>query len=146
MAKNTIKLKDYLKIVEEYPAASAITPGMLVEITSAEKVEPHGTEDGKVAPVMFATEDEFQGKTISDEYDADEPVQCWIPQRGDVAYALLSGGEDASIGDFLVSNGDGTLAVQDSAGQEEVVAVALEDVDNSDSAGMPDARIIVRIV
>lgn len=144
MAKNTIKLKDYLKVVEEYEAASEITPGMLVEVTSAEKVQAHSTSGAAGLPVMFATEDEFQGKTISDEYSADEPVQCWIPQRGDVAYGLLSGGEDASIGDGLASNGDGTFAV--AASGDEVIAVALEAVDNSDSGGMPDARIIVRIV
>lgn len=146
MAKKTIKLKDYLHVVEEYDAASAITPGMLVELTSDGEVRPHNT-DGGVAEKMFATEDEFQGKTIADDYAAEDKVFCWFPQRGDVAYAFLANGEDASVGDKLVSDGNGALRVVDSAGEENVIAVALEAVDMSGSSGEdPSGRIIVRIV
>jgi len=37
MAYNTIKLKKYLDIIEEYTPAASITPGMLLELTSAGK-------------------------------------------------------------------------------------------------------------
>lgn len=152
MAKNTIKLKDYLHMVEEYPANAAITPGMLVELSVNSSNEPvvvtHSTEAGKPAPVMIATEDEFQGKTIDDAYAAGEPVQCWIPQRGDVFYGILADGEAVSIGDLLVSKGDGKLRAFSSSDDEAaVVGVALEDVDMSgSSAEDPSGRIIVRVV
>lgn len=147
MAKNTIKLKDYLHVVEEYVAVAAITPGMLVEVTSAGKVQAHSTANGAAVPA-FANEDEFQGKTIADAYAIGDRVQVWIPQRGDVVYGLLAGGESASIGDFLTSNADGALQVFSASDADDgaIVAMALEAVDNSASSGLPDARIIARIV
>lgn len=145
MAKNTIKLKDYLKVVEEYVAAGTITPGMLIEVTSAGKVQAHDSENGELLPVMFANEDEFQGQEIDDDYKSDDMVQCWIPQRGDMVYAILKAGEDVSQGDSLTSNGDGTLRGEDSGDSGGIVGVATEDLDLSGS-GAEDSRIIVRVV
>lgn len=146
MAKKTIRVKDYLKVVDEKVAAGTITPGMLVELTSADKVQAHSTEAG-VAEKMFAYEDEHQGNTISDDYSAADYVQLWLPQRGDVVYALLADGEDAGIGDFLVSDGAGKLRVVDTSAEENLIGVALEAVDMSGSSGEdPSGRILVRIV
>ena len=108
MKYNTIKLKNYLHIVEEYTAAAAITPGMLVELSSAGTVQKHSGA-GTTALVMFATEDALQGKAIDESYAAGDKVQVWIPQRGDVVYALLADEESVVIGDFVESNGYGYL-------------------------------------
>lgn len=146
MAKRTIKLKDYLHVVEEYLAAGTIKPGMLVELTSANKVQAHSLNNGP-ALVAFATEDEFQGKTIDDNYSADDKVQVWIPQRGDVAYALLAAGEETEIGDLLISDGKGALKVADASDALDgaIVGVALEAIDNDPGSGGAAVRIIVRI-
>jgi hypothetical protein len=158
MSQNSVILKNYLKIREEYNAAAAITPGMLVELTSAGKVQAHSNAGFDAIP-MFAFEDELQGKDIDEDYAADDPVQVWIPQRGDQAYAILADGENASTGDFLESDGNGYLQVyskEDSAAAENamaIVAQALEDVDLSGSSGEESSgalgynkRIKVRIV
>ena len=108
MAKNTIKLKKYSDVIEEFVAGAAITPGMLVALDENGKVEPHGTAEGNAIP-MFALEDELQGKTIEDEYATDDPVQVWVAGRGDIVYALANSGATINVGDFLVSAGDGTL-------------------------------------
>jgi hypothetical protein len=155
MAKNTIKIKKYLDIIEEYVANAAITPGHLIELMSTGKVRVHATEGGNVLP-MFALESELEGEGITDAYAADDQVQCWIPTRGDQVYALLANGENVVIGDLLSSKGDGTLkkyvAQIDSASDTEtilpepIVAVALEAVDMSGSSGVdPTGRIEVRI-
>ena len=39
MAKHTIKIKKYADVIEEYSAVGVITPGMLIEVTSADKVQ-----------------------------------------------------------------------------------------------------------
>ena len=152
MSKNTIVLKNYSKVREEIIAAGAITPGHLVEETSAGKAVVHNSAGENAIP-MFAIEDELQGNTITDDYASGDPVQVWIPTRGDQVYALLANGESVAIGDFLESNGDGTLKAHaaGSAGVVEyplaIVAVALEAVDMSDSSGAdPSGRISVRIV
>ncbi len=154
MAKNTIILKNYLNIFEEIEAGGTIKPGMLIMLNSDNKVVVH--TGGDVLP-MFAVEDALQGKTIDDNYTNGQPVQCWIPQRGDQVYAVLQDGEDVSIGDFLSSNGNGRLAKHESESEtdvgisykEPIVAVALEALDLSTSESYwPDTarRIKVRII
>jgi len=154
---NTIKLKKYLDIIEEYDAVAAITPGMLLEFTSAGKVQKHASAGQNVVP-MVALEDELQGNDIGDAYSADDKVQVWVPVRGEHVYMILADGEDVSIGDPLESNGAGLLQkhVADSATTiypNQIVGQALEAIDISDSSGGEssgdlgyDKRIKVRIV
>ncbi len=160
MAKRTIKIKDYLKVNVEYIASAAITPGHLLELASATTVKVHANAGQNVLP-MIALEDELQGNAITDAYAAADRVQCWIPQRGDVAYMILKNGENVSAGDFLESAGDGTLQKHtpdteslgaDSSGNittiytNQIVGIALEAVDMSDSsAADPTGRIKVLI-
>ena len=143
MAKNTIKLKKYLNVIEEYEAAAAIIPGELIELTTAGTVQVHSTASGNCLP-MFALEDELQGKGIDEAYAAGDQVQVWIPTRGDQVYAILADGNDVEIGNFLESNGAGELQLHagldvGSGGvveyAEPIVAVALEAVTLSGSSG-----------
>ena len=106
-AKNTVILKNYLNVFEEYVAAAAtIYPGCLLELTSANKVKVHATAGGNALP-MFAIEDAFQGKGIDDNYATGDVVRCWIPTRGDVVYGILADGQTIAKGDFVESNGAG---------------------------------------
>ena len=145
---NTIKIKKYVDIIEEYEANAAIMPGMLIELMSTGKVRAHATAQGNALP-MFALEDELQGKSIDDAYAAADRVQCWVPVRGEQVYAILADGESVSIGDSLESNGDGYLRkhVADTGAWEgseagsltvypnPIVGIALEAVDLSASSG-----------
>ena len=106
MAKNTIKLKKYSDVIEEFVAAGAIIPGMLLELDSNGKVAPHSKPDGNAIP-MFALEDELQGKTIDDAYANGSPVQVWVAGRGDIVNAIA--GAEIAAGNFLVSDGTGKL-------------------------------------
>ena len=153
MAKNTIKLKKYLDVVNEFTAtAVAITPGFFLELTSAGLVQAHSTEGGPVLP-MVALEDELQGKGITDNYAVSAKIQVWTAVRGEEVYALLADGEDVAIGDFLISDGNGRLKKYDGTTASDVefpqslVAVALEAVDMSGSSGAdPSGRIEVVIM
>lgn len=127
---------------EEGVAAAAVRPGDLVELTSADKVQKHSSSGGN-AERAFAQEDALQGNDIDDNYALGDIVQYRIYEAGARVYAWLSGGENASIGSKLSSNGDGALKVESSTGK--VVAVALEAIDASDSNDV-DERIRVRIV
>lgn len=145
----TIKIKNYSDIMEEYEAHAAITPGHLVFLNSDDEVAVHAVQTGPVLP-MFACEDELQGKGITNAYAAGDQVQVWVPGRGDIVNALLADGENVAIGDMLISHGDGTLEKYDggSAGTAEwpncIVGVAIEAVDMTVSND-PDGRIKVRI-
>lgn len=166
MAKNTIMLKAYGKIIEERAAAATITPGMLLELTTSNTVQAHSTSEGNVFPA-FALEDELQGNGINDNYSSGDQVQIWVPRRGDEVFAILADGEACSIGQFLSSNGDGYLKRHTTeeetwgvseAGQVnvwplQIVAVALEAKNLSGSSGAESSgplaynkRIEVKIV
>jgi len=166
MSRRTIKYKNYSNIEEEYDAVAAITPGMILELTSAGKVQAHSSAGRNLLP-MFACEDELQGKGVGDAYAADDKVKVWIPGRGDIALGILADGENVAIGDFLESNGDGKLKkhVADVESFEsaeagvitvypnQIVGQAIEAVDVSDSSGGEssgdlgyDKRIQVRII
>ena len=148
MAKKTIKLMKYSDVVKELVANAAITPGMLIERMSTNKVRAHATAEGN-ATAIFALEDELQGNGIDDAYSAADPVQCWYANRGDEVLAILADGYSVVIGDELASDGNGYLrkhtAEIESWGVSEagevivlplaIVARALEAVDTSGSSG-----------
>ena len=48
----SIKLKDYVGVMNEAVAAKTITPGMLLELTSAGKVQAHSVEGGDAMPMI----------------------------------------------------------------------------------------------
>lgn len=151
MSNNTVKLKSYVDIIKERVAAAAITPGMLIEITGANKVQAHNSA-GQNAARIFALEDALQGKDLGDNYAVAAPVQCWHVIPGEEVYAILADGEDVDEGDFLESAGDGYLqkhtpdVVEGISSAEassdvtvyshQIVAVALEDINISSSSGV----------
>jgi len=156
---NTVKLKNFSDVNEEYTAtAVALTPGMLLELTSAGTVQAHSTAGGNVLP-MFAFEDELQGKGIDDAYAVSDKIQVWIPGRGDIVYAIVANDNDIAIGDFLESDGNGYL--QEHAADisnapnvtNQIVGQALEAVDTLNSSAESSAsplglarRLKVRLV
>lgn len=150
MAYNTVKVKKYSDVVEEFIAAGTIVPGMLLELTSEGKVQAHSTGGGSAVPIMIALEDELQGNGIDDSYSADDPVQVWVPYRGDEFYGVLADGENVAIGDYLESAGNGYLRKRITGA---IVGVALEAVDLSGSSGKESSgplgynkRILVKAI
>jgi hypothetical protein len=143
MAYNTVKIKKYSDVIEEFTAAAALSPGMLVELTpAATTIRKHATAGGNAIP-MFALEDELQGKGITDDYAAGDQVQVWVAGRGDIVYARILDEEHIEIGDFLESGGGGFLReCQPPHGDSStdivsmpIVAQALEHLDLSGLAG-----------
>ena len=159
-AKNTVILKNYSNIFEEYEAeAATIYPGCLIELTSGNKVKVHATPGGNALP-MFAIEDALQGKGIDENYAIGDKVRCWVPTRGDVVYGILADGQTIAKGDFVESNGAGYLqkhtpdeGSQNSIYQNSIIGVSLDT--ESSAAGSEDSdinflsvnrRIAVRII
>lgn len=147
MASKTIRIVGP-HIQLELKAAAAITPGHLVEFNStAGSTAVHSTAGGTAAP-MFAMEDDLQGKEISEAYAIDTRVQIGVFSPGEQVYARLYNGENAAVGSFLESQGDGTLRVVDSdasvgdIGIKSIVGVAMEAVDMSGSSGEDPTGLI----
>jgi len=143
---NTIILKGH-GIRKERIANATITPGHLVEVISTGKLQPHGTAGGN-AQKAFAVEDDLQGKTITNDYAANDRVQYNVMERGSEVYAVLATNQTIDIGDPLESAGDGTLQKHvpaNSAGVVEavnsIVGYALEAVTTTSST----ARIKIEV-
>jgi hypothetical protein len=133
---------------KENLAAATITPGNLIELTSANTVQKHSTEGG-YAEAFFAEEDALQGNTISDNYSAGDRVMGYLANKSDNIYAFIQAGQTIVIGDKLISGGDDTLIKNGNEGTGttvyEIVAVALEAVDLS-ATGAVATRIPVRVL
>jgi len=138
-------------------AAGTITPGMLLEMTTADKVQAHSTAGGNVGAKMVALETlhPATGTTpaIDQDYSADDTVYIGLPVAGDVMYLYLANGQNVAIGAVLQSDGNGYVtahtpqAVDESGSAtyniytNQIVGIAVEAVDASGGA----ARIAVRI-
>lgn len=141
---NTIKLKKYVDVINEYEAGDTIIPGQLVQVVSDGTVQPHGTAGG-VAEKAFALEDELQGKGIDDAYAIGDRVQVWNTRPGDEVYAFLKEASSITVGEFLESAGDGSLQKYGTAtavGTLFPIAVSLDTVATAPA----NARIRIRIV
>ena len=118
---------------EEYDAGEAgIYPGMLLKLDSDGDVEIHDDENGR-AEAIFAEEDALQGRTVSQVYTVDNVVSCILPMVGCEIRALIQDEQNISIGDRLVSAGDGRLQALGTLDSEAidvfVIAVAMENCD-----------------
>ncbi len=142
---NTIKLKKYVDVINEYEAASEIIPGQLVQLDSTGKAKPHATAGG-LAEKAFALEDELQGKGIDDAYVAGDRVQVMYARPGDEVYALLNTSATAvniAIGDFLESAGNGNLQKYGTVSATATlppIAIALEAL-TTDATTLPPIAI-----
>lgn len=158
MAYNSVVLKKYVDIQNEWDAAGAIFPGMLVELTSAGKVQAHSSAGGNAAK-DFAKENALEGEGIDDAFAATDKVQVLTFLPGEEVYGILADGENVAIGDFLESNGAGYLQkhTAGSAGVVEypnaIVGRSLEAKDLSGRSGAESSgalgynkRIKVQIV
>jgi len=143
MSANTIMLdRDGYRREEALATAAVVKPGYLLEKTSAGKVKAHATAAGW-SQRLVAIEDDLQGKTVSDAYSASALIQYAVVSPGTLCQLMLKSGQNISIGDKLVSNGDGTLKAATGT-DKEITAWAEEAVDLSGS-GAEDTLIKVRV-
>ena len=139
MAEKTILLKAHPQpALEEYKADAALSPGHLLELTTT-GVKVHATAGGKCYALVAL---EAPSAAVATAYASGDRVSCVWLRAGDEFLGILYNGEAVVIGDYLESQGDGTLrkAVADtSAGTIKVGSlkfVAVEAKDMSGSAGV----------
>jgi len=141
----TIRLKGVGRRIEK-AAGGTIKPGSLVALTRSDTFIVHPSASHKTT-AMFAVENELLGLGIDDNYVANDYCQVEHFHQGDWVLALLpASASKVWEGDFLESNGDGTLVLVGADYQEGATAIAqaMETVDNS--GGGTVARIMVAIV
>jgi hypothetical protein len=120
-------------------AGGDITPGMLINRSSATQVVAHATSGGAAQP-SFAVEYDITGGTIDDAYESGDQVIFKTFTPGSGVYALLTTSQVIAAGAFLSSAGNGRLKA--AAAGDNIVAQAVEAVTTT---GDP-ARIKVETV
>lgn len=99
--------------VRESKGAAAVTPGMLLKQNTSGTVQAHATADGVALGRMVAVENFWSnhgtGAAIDHAYATNETVQYIHAAAGDQLYMLIADSQTITIGDPLVSNGDGYL-------------------------------------
>lgn len=134
---------------DEATAGGTITPGMLVKLNSSGQLIAHNEQGGR-GEAGFALEDALQGKAVGDNYSSGN-LACYIlPGKGCEVYALLKDQENVSIGDELVSAGDGTLQARGSSGsgvtEWQTIGYAMETKDLTADSAQTAQLMRVRIV
>lgn len=138
---------------DEFKATSTITPGDLIEPTSASTenhAQRHALEGGP-ASVILALENDYLGEGIDDDYDTGDVVLAGTFKSGDWVLVNILQGENVAYGDKLCSAGTGKFKVADqtpSAGAVEYPLVwAREACDLTDSsAADPVARCWCQVI
>jgi hypothetical protein len=126
---------------EDCEAASAITPGMLVNYDGSGNLVPHATADGRCA-AAFALEREEMGADIDTAYAIGDTVKVAVGAPGCRVNAWLVSGGNVAVGATLHSAGNGYLKAGTTAGV--IVGRAVRAVNNT--AGPGAARIAVEIM
>lgn len=98
---------------EEAVGSGTVTPGMLLEVTSADLVKAHATEGGRAERIV-AIEDALQGRAVGTNYDDGDLISYAVVEPGAEMAMLIALGESGDIGDEVVSGGDGTLILASS--------------------------------
>jgi hypothetical protein len=147
MASRTVALRpqNINETVMEASTSEVITPGHLVDFTTAALLRKH-TVAGGLAAARFAIEQDYVGDGIDTAYAAGEFAKYINFPAGSEVNALVAAGAAAIvIGDPLESAGNGTLRKQAAPGaSDSVIGVAKIAVDNS--GGGAAVRVIVEII
>lgn len=131
--------------------ATAISPGMLIEIDAAnssdvprtpEVVQPHSTA-GETTPVRIAVEDRLRAKLWTDDYAEDDIVPYKVLRKGDVFMGRVADEFVGTEGAPLKSNGDGTFVAQGGTGT--IIAECEEDIDYSVDPPPADRVLLARM-
>ncbi len=139
-APETILIKGDAWVTHEADAAVILTPGEFVVFdSSGEFALPTAGDLSK----LIVIEDDIQGNEITDDYAASDRARAVFMQPGGVVYAILTDGQNVTIGTELEVDANGTLIT---IGSNQPIAVALEAVDASDSAATAVASRRIQVM
>lgn len=126
-------------IGKEAVAAGAITPGHIVELTSAGAVQAQSTA-GAICAMNVARPLEISNGTIDTAYAADDTVLYFALEKGAEFYGFLADGENVAIGALLEADGAGGLQALTTG---TAIAIAKEALNNTSGS---QARLIAEVI
>lgn len=132
---NTVHLGGPIVTVNVLPASQALTPGWLIErfvSGSATELRPHSTQGGKAQKLVALNQPQLN-HSVDFQYAANDQVEAGLFPTGSTAWMFIASGVSVNAGDFMSSNGDGTL--RKVTGSDVALFTALETINNSAGPG-----------
>lgn len=133
-------------------ASGAVSPGMLIEETSAANTAQAHSTSGGAAEAFFAIEDRLQGYGITDAYSSGARMRCVKLSKGATVYCRIANGQNIARADKLISNGAGYMTKYTAEASAAVlpkhpILVALEAVNMSGSSAVdPDGFCKAQVI
>lgn len=124
----------------EDTGVGAVTVGNLVERV-ANGVQNHSTAAGQDGTTLIAIAHRGVGMEAGDAYDDGTNVK-YLAVSGGGVWLRLAAGENVARGDQLVSAGDGTVRLLDTAGGDTAGGVVAEAEEALDNSGGTEAAFI----
>jgi hypothetical protein len=137
----TIHLAGPITYVNTVPAGSAITPGMLIERYNNSGVanfRAHSSAAGAAMPT-FALDQPELNKSYTDAYASPDLVKAGIMGAGALVYARIASGQTLVSGDWLESDGLGSLR---KFGAGVKIAQAVESTTTTGAVGYGRVEIL----
>lgn len=108
---NTIQLSGMCVPVNDYVTKDAATPGMLAEMVEdggVLKWQKNSSATNQPTLAVYLEQEEW-GKGVDDNYIPESLAKVWFMVPGNTFWGLIPSGANIAFGDYLQSNGDGTL-------------------------------------
>lgn len=100
-------------IDNEHVASEAITPGHLIEPVPAQASDAltyrKNASASEILVLCVALEQSHLNLGVDDAYASGDLVTACYLKTGDIFWGLLPSGQNIQVGEYLQSNGDGTL-------------------------------------
>lgn len=126
---NTIILRGDAFTSREDRCNTAITPGMLCDFATNDRLTVHASAGG-YSPRLFALEADYIGNSVTTAYASGDRIPYADCAPGVIVWAHLASGQNVQRNALLKSAGDGRLTAR-SDNTSVVVAQADEDADAS---------------
>lgn len=142
---NTVHVGGPMTKVNDFPASTAITPGMVIELhrdsDGAKKWRPHSAD---TAIPSRAVALEILGKGPDDAYAANDLVHAAIYETGGMFWGLLPSGQNIQNAENMQSNGDGRLKTAGAAAAADGVGIyrSLEEIGSV----TVQTRVVVEVI
>jgi hypothetical protein len=138
---------------EEGTLSEAVSAGDLLELGGSDDYQAHSTDGGSVDRVLVAMDERGRGYVAGDDYSSGEFITAAVANSGVGLHLNLASGDDLgtaadatiSVGDQLVSAGDGTVRAFNADDPDDVVAIAEEAIDNSSGGAGNDTPLAVEV-
>lgn len=104
MRTNTVKLKKYQDIINEFFTEAILSPAYLLMVTATGGVVVNTVVTYKPS-IIVGLEDELQGKTVTDAFASGDPIQTWAVQPGEEVLIKATGAIVAGAQVELVADG-----------------------------------------